>query len=47
MWATWDVDEMKAMEAEIKGSSILTTTLDGMSAFKYTRKPGSEMSQAN
>lgn len=42
VWANWDVDELKAMEAEIKGSSLLTTTLDGVSSFKKTRGPSAE-----
>ena len=36
MWANWDVEELKARKAEIEAGSMLTTTMDGMSSFKYT-----------
>ena len=38
VYANWDVEELKAMEAEIRNSQMLTITLDGMSSFKYTSK---------
>lgn len=34
-FCNWDVEEMKARKADIEGSSMLTTTLDGVSSFKY------------
>jgi len=29
IWANWDIEEMKAREAEIKGSDLLTMKLGG------------------
>ncbi len=37
-WANWDVEELKAMEAEVKGSRMLTTTLEGISSVKHSFK---------
>jgi hypothetical protein len=34
-YCNWDVEELKAREADIEGSSMLTITLEGMSSFKY------------
>ena len=36
VWANWDVEGLMARKADIEGGSMLTTSLEGMSAFKYT-----------
>lgn len=36
VWANWDVEGLKARKADIEGGNMLTTSLEGMSAFKYT-----------
>ena len=36
VWANWDVDELKARKEEIEAGSMLTTTMEGLSSFKYT-----------
>lgn len=39
-WANWDVEELKALKAEIESGSMLTMTMEGQSSFKYTSKQG-------
>lgn len=36
VWSNWDVEELMARKADVVGSGLLTTSLEGMSAFKYT-----------
>lgn len=35
LWCNWDVDELKANKAEIEGTPLFTTGLEGYSSFKY------------
>ncbi len=43
VWANWDVDGLKARKAEIEAGGMLTTTLDGVSAFR----PQSQLERKN